>query len=221
MWQQRVQDELEPGESLVWSAQPLTSPGRAALGAFWLVLTAVGHYSWLSFQERQRQFDDDFDKNFQGEFFRESRERRRKDAEAARAFDVEPIVTGLSGVIGLAILLSPLWAVLSRKRRQARSCYALTTRRALVWEPAADGGGVCLRAYEPQRLVGALERVERDDGSGDLVFETYTYTYQVNVASVGNPPVWEPRQGTGQRGFLNVAHVRQVERLLRQTLLQA
>ena len=101
-------------------------------------------------------------------------------------------------------------------QRAGGTCYALTTRRALVWEPSS--GGTALHSYEPGRL-GAMTRIEREDGVGDLVFEEYTYTYQANVAPAGQPAVWEARQGVGQRGFMNIAGVREVERKLRQTLL--
>jgi hypothetical protein len=225
-WEQRVRDELEPGEDLVWASQPLpVSTGRAALdawpwmlfGVIWLGFTAFGYFMWQSSHADRKRFDDDFEKNFQDDFFREARERRRKDAEGVSMFDVVPLaIAGIAGLVGVALLLSPLWMTLSRKRRQSRSCYALTTRRALVWEPAS--GGQCLHSYDPARL-GALKRVERDDGSGDLVFEEYTYTYQVNVAPAGSPPSYQSRQGIGQRGFMNISRVREVERLLRQTLL--
>jgi hypothetical protein len=43
---------------------------------------------------------------------------------------------------------------------------------------------------------------------------------QANIASAGSQPIYQTCQGVGQRGFLNVAGVRQVERLLKQTLLQ-
>src|SRR6266545_2582651 len=226
-WDRRVRDELEPGENLVWASQPLAvSAGRTALdawpwmlfGVFWLGFTVFGYFMWQSIRKSQREFDADFEKHFQGEFFREAREARQKKAEEVSMFDVVPfVIAGIAGVVGLGLLLSPLWMTVSRKRQQAQSCYALTTRRALVWEPAS--GGVCLHSYKPHRL-DALKRIERADGSGDLVFEEYTYTYQANIAPAGSQPVYETRQGIGQRGFLNVARVREVERLLKQTLLR-
>jgi hypothetical protein len=228
-WQARVREELGPGEELVWAAQPLpVSAGRTALeawpwvlfGVFWLGLTAFGYFMWQSHKRSLQEFDaaTKWKEHFQDDFFREERERRRKEEEEVKVSDVMPLILGgVAGLVGVVLLLSPLWLTLSRKRRQARSCYALTTRRALVWEPG--GSGSCLHSYEPHRL-DALQRVERDDGSGDLVFEEYTYTYQANVAPAGAQPSYETRVGIGQRGFLNVARVRQVERLLRQTLLR-
>jgi hypothetical protein len=232
-WESRVRDEMEPGEELVWASQPLpVSGGRAArdawpwmlFGVFWLGFTAFGYFMWKSshenrkrFEEERQRFDEDFDKHFQDPFFKDDRERRRKEAEGGNMLDIMPLaIAGFAGLVGVGLLLSPLWLALSRRRQQARSCYALTTRRALVWEPAS--GGQCLHSYDPPRL-GALNRIERDDGSGDLVFEEYTYTYQVNVAPAGSPPSYQSRQGIGQRGFMNIARVREVERLLRQTLL--
>lgn len=225
-WAQRVRDELEPGEELVWAVQPLpVSAGRTVrdalpwmlFGLFWLGFTIFGYYMWQSHRETRKQFDDDFERNFQGDFFRAERERRRQEASQVTAFDVVPLViAGGAGLVGVALLLSPLWMTLVRRRRQEQSCYALTTTRALVWEPVS--GGLQLHSYAPHRL-DSLKRIERGDGSGDLVFEEYTYTYQVNVAPAGSSPQYQTRQGIGQRGFLNIAQVRQVERLLRQTLL--
>ena len=68
-------------------------------------------------------------------------------------------------LIGLGMLTSPFWAV----RRAKRTCYALTDRRAILWE-AGWFGRIEVRSYGPADLT-RLRRVEYADGNGDLVFE--------------------------------------------------
>lgn len=108
-------------------------------------------------------------------------------------------------VIGLGLLSSPYW----QRRRALRTCYALTDRRALVWE-AGNFGSVTVRSYEPGALK-AMERVEYADGSGDLVFEEVR---RVWAGSQGRR-----RTSTERRGFLAVDDVRTIEALVRKALL--
>lgn len=106
--------------------------------------------------------------------------------------------------IGLGMVASPVWLrSLARK-----TLYALTDRRALVWEPSF-WGTTTLRQYTAAGL-GHLTRVERSDGSGDLVFEEFT---TVNRSGNGTST------STTRRGFLAIDRVHEVEHLIRQTLL--
>lgn len=226
-WDERVRSELEPTENLVWAAQPLpVSAGRTLrdtwpwmlFGVVWLGFTVFGYFMWQSSRQTRKEIDDDFERNFQGEFFREARERRRKDREGVSAFDVVPlVVAGGAGLVGVGLLLAPLWLTRSRQFTRSHSCYALTNQRALVWEPA--DGGLQVHNYPPSRLE-ALKRIERSDGSGDLIFEEWTVTYPVTVTDSAGHSHTEMRQGINRRGFLNVAAVREIERLLKQTLLR-
>jgi hypothetical protein len=107
----------------------------------------------------------------------------------------------IPAVVGVLLVTSPLWmASVARK-----TVYALTDKRAIIWEPSLFSA-VQVRSYAASGL-GAMTRNERGDGSGDLVFEEY-YTYNRNGGST--------RQ---QRGFLGIDRVRDVETLVRQTLL--
>jgi hypothetical protein len=108
-------------------------------------------------------------------------------------------------VIGLGLLTSPYW----HYRRALRTCYALTDRRAIVWE-AGNFGSVTVRSYEPGALT-AMERVEYADGSGDLVFE--------EVRRVWTGSKGRRRTSTERRGFLAVDDVRTIETLVRKALL--
>jgi hypothetical protein len=104
-------------------------------------------------------------------------------------------------VIGLGMLTAPLgvW----RKARQ--TCYALTDRRAIVWEPGLFGS-VRVRSFGPEHL-GALSRVERPDGSGDLIFEEFWTRHRRSHHTVQ------------RSGFLAIDRVREVEEMIRKTLL--
>ncbi len=104
-------------------------------------------------------------------------------------------------LVGLGMLASPFVAA----RNARKTCYALTDRRAIVWE----GGlwhGTRVRSYRPGDLR-SMARNQRGDGSGDLIFE--------EVTTFGN----RGRQQTVRRGFLAIEDVREVEGLVRSTLL--
>ncbi len=104
--------------------------------------------------------------------------------------------------VGLGMLASPLWA----GYKASRTCYALTSRRAITWEPEI-GAGLRVRSYRPEDLR-SLVRNQRGDGSGDLIFE--------EVTSYGH----KGRRHVTRRGFLAIDDVRGVENLIRSTLLR-
>ena len=98
-------------------------------------------------------------------------------------------------LIGLGMLLSPLFAF----HKGTKTVYALTNRRALIIE---GGSSRSVKSYAFRDMEN-LERVERADSSGDLIF------------------LRETRRGTKGRtytepiGFFGVPDVRAVERTLR------
>lgn len=102
-------------------------------------------------------------------------------------------------VIGLGMLGSPFWFV----RLARRTCYALTDRRAILWE-AGWFGGIEVRSYSPADLT-KLHRVDYSDGVGDLVFE------EVKISS--------DNDSTQRHGFLAVDRVREIEERMRKALL--
>ena len=124
-----------------------------------------------------------------------------------------PIFGLIFVVVGAGLVTSPFWMM----RRARNTCYALTDRRAIVWE-AGWFGTVRVFSYTPNAL-GKMYRQERGDGSGDLVFE--------EVVSVGSNYVshgargggsWQTRTTITPRGFLAIPRVREVEDLIRRTL---
>jgi len=106
--------------------------------------------------------------------------------------------------VGILLMGSPIWL----RWRARQMIYALTDRRALVWEPAW-WGTVTVRAYTAAGL-GRMSRTERADGSGDLVFEEFTTVSNGTNGTTSH---------TTRRGFLAIDHVREVEDLVRRTLL--
>lgn len=106
-------------------------------------------------------------------------------------------------LVGLGLMLSPVWL----RRKLKRTGYALTNRRALLIEGGLFGSRL-VKSYAPEDLSD-LERVERANGSGDLVFERVATRVQSDDGR---------RVRTAPRGFLAIPDVRDVERLLRETL---
>jgi hypothetical protein len=103
--------------------------------------------------------------------------------------------------LGVGMLAAPFWA----QRRAGQVAYVVTDRRVIFFEPNFPSGQkvVSLRTGE----FGPLERIERDDGSGDLTFAV--------------PLVAQVRSGasTVARKFVGVSQVREVESLIRRILL--
>jgi hypothetical protein len=106
--------------------------------------------------------------------------------------------------VGIGLIASPIWL----RSMARRTLYALTDRRALIWQPGWFGSAT-VRSYTAAGL-GHISRRERRDGSGDLVFEEFTtYSHGSNG----------PSSHTTRRGFLAINNVREVEELVRRTLL--
>jgi hypothetical protein len=105
--------------------------------------------------------------------------------------------------VGFGMLASPFWSWYSA----SRTCYAVTGRRAITWEPGL-WDGCRVRSYAPDHLR-RMWRNERGDGSGDLVFEEIT-TYGARG-----------RRNVTRRGFFAIEDVRSVESLIRSTFPNA
>ncbi len=104
-------------------------------------------------------------------------------------------------VIGAGMILMPAWAAW----RGSRTRYAITDRRAIVCEPQLVAG-IQTRSYAAGAL-GKIVRNQRNDGSGDLIFE--------EIQTIGS----KGRLHITQRGFFAITEVRHVEEILRATLL--
>jgi len=106
---------------------------------------------------------------------------------------------------GLTMLSSPIWM----KRRAKKTCYALTDQRAIIWA-VERFSGIVVRSYQASEL-GKMVRREYANGTGDLIFE--------EIVTLHTSSNNGSRLRTTERGFIAVPHVRDVEDLLRSTLL--
>jgi hypothetical protein len=189
----RVHAELQPGERLVWAGQP--NPRAYARGAwvvsiFGVVFTAfaglwiltAGGFAWFA---RDHAFGDDA-------------------PGPAKLFACFPLFGLLPLLAGIALLLAPVWM----RRAARRDVYAITDRRVIMWQ-ARPFGELIVRSFAPTELT-QLTRVERADGTGDLVL--LEVLNQVN--SRGHHRMWSPTR----LGFVGVNNVREVEDLLRKSL---
>ena len=192
--QRRVQDELQPGERLVWAEQP--DPRAFARGAWVISLFGIPFTGfavfWICMAGGMLWFGN------------------RSPVQEGGWMTLLGCLP-LWGVpvlaIGLGMIGAPLWM----RRAARRTVYALTDRRAIVWRARPVRREIEVRSFQPAEL-GELTRVERDDGTGDLVFRELVST---SYDSDGD------RRTTRTRiGFIGIDRVREVEDLLRKTLIR-
>lgn len=98
-------------------------------------------------------------------------------------------------LVGLGMLLSPLWAIRAAKK----TGYVLTNRRAILF---GGGFGSTVRSIEAARF-NQFERRERSNGTGDIIFE-YVQRSSGNRSTRSVP-----------LGFIGIENVREVEKLVR------
>jgi hypothetical protein len=176
--------ELEPGETVIWTCQPLParllrqSVPKGLFGLFfvsfallWMCAVVAG---WNNNWDR---------------------------GQAVAPFATHNVVIAAGAglwflPLGIYMLSWPM-----RAWRQARTTvYALTDRRALIVKPALFGAFRVL-SFPPEGLA-LIQFQERDDGSGDIVFENRKAWYGMREPS----------------GFMAIARARDVETLLRKFL---
>src|SRR4051812_9548997 len=76
--------------------------------------------------------------------------------------------------VGIGLIASPVWL----RHRARKTLYGLTDRRAIVWEPGWFGA-ITVRSYTAAGL-SRMSRIERSDGSGDLIFEEILSIHSTN-----------------------------------------
>jgi hypothetical protein len=181
----RVQGELDQDEQLLWIGQP--QPGRMARKAIPLMIFGIPFTAFALFWMTMAS----------GILF--------VGGNADFGPGIFLLCFPLFGipfvVVGLGLLTAPFWAY----RNAGRTCYAVTSKRVILWE-AGWFGSITVRSYLPPELTKIFRR-EHSDGTGDLIFEEY-YTYGRRGRSHLN-----------HRGFLAIERVREIEELIRKTLL--
>lgn len=170
----RVKQELEPGERLVWMEQPVPRFFTAASTPTFLFA-----FPWTAFAV----------------FWTVSAAEYKVPDFSQGSLDYFPLF-GLPFIaIGIGLLFSPLWAYF----KALKSVYAITDRRAITFE---GGLATTVTSYAPERLR-SLERKDRANGTGDIVFER-----QVIPRAKGGSYEKE-------LGFQGLREPRKVEQLLR------
>lgn len=174
---QRVADELAAGEKVAWAGRP--DPAAFARGTWAVVLFGV---PWTAFAVFWTAMAAGFGGNGGG------------------GGGVFAICFPLWGVpfilVGLGMLTSPYWA----RRTALGTVYVVTDRRAILFERAFRT--LTVKSFLPDQLT-RVYRVERSDGSGDVVLRED-----------------ETRDSDGDRvvkksAFVGIPDVRRVEALIR------
>ncbi len=188
----RLSQELEPGERAIWAGRP--SPGRAMRAALPIALFAIPFTAFSLFWMAMAS----------GMFFASSGASGSGNGPPSALGLIFPAFGLPFLCVGLFMLSSPWRAARGAKR----GLYAITDRRCIIWN-AKFGGTMQVTSYRPDDLT-QMEREQRADGSGDLIFRRVVRL--------------SPRRGHGTRtqteaeGFLGVPEVAQLERTVRSAL---
>jgi hypothetical protein len=169
--QQTAQAQLEMGERLLWYGKP--DPKRGLWATIPLVLFAIPWTGFAVFWMAAAS----------GLFFEDS----EPGWISLFALFGVPFV-----LVGLGMLTSPYW--LYKKAKQ--TVYALTNRRAMI----ITGGSTKKVQSFTGNDMGVIERTERSNGIGDVIFATI-------AGKKSDQPV----------GFMGISEARRVERLLLDT----
>jgi len=176
-----VEAELAPGETLLWSERPSPPPMRRIRLmplTFVFVLTSLSGVSLAAMLGILQQ-----------------------DAASADSlligFGLAPVALG--GLIAIdGLRRSGAW--LARRRRLARTVYALTDQRVIIGRYDSWGGLLSVFSLIPG-MIADTSRFEYADGTGDLYFEGLE------------------TQSKAALGFFGIRRVRKVDRLLHETLI--
>jgi hypothetical protein len=186
-----IAGELRPQEKLLWAGQPLPSAFRRYTWP--VMLFGIPFFSFAVFWTVMAVM----------------LTRWGKDQGVPPIIGIVFPLWGIPFMlVGAGLISAPYWAT----RRAKRSWYALTNERAIV-TMAGFWNSSQTRSFGPETLA-TLTRNDRSDGSGDLIFEPAP---TVSVGQAG--PGWAVRnRGLGtmaMTGFVGIADVREVERLVR------
>jgi Bacterial PH domain len=175
--QLRAQSELQSGESLYWTGT--ADPTRAAISALPATIFGIPFAGFALF--------------WMNTAFHATNSMHKSSNDAfSKSFTVFPLFGSPFLLIGLGIVLAPLWAYLKGRS----TVYALTNQRVMI---ISGGSNVSVKSYTPADIL-SVEHRERPDGSGDIVILTNAIarsnnmTSQVKVALCGVPNVKQVAQ---------------------------
>jgi hypothetical protein len=116
------------------------------------------------------------------------------------------------GVLGLGLVAAAVGLPVFNRWRCGRNVYAVTSRRAIVFD-VSPLGGLKPITYTPAELHGFHRRDLNDSGAGDLVFKTRVF--QFNTDQRGG----QTQTIVLRYGFLNLRRSAEVEKIVRETLV--
>jgi hypothetical protein len=143
----------------------------------------------------------------------------------AIAFSVAPWFVGLIPLVFVAVGLG--MAILGPgviRRQVENGWYAVTNRRAIVYEASAFGSGGHATTYEPHELRRMwVKPAKSPKGAGDLIFKTVITETQTDYVDrkTGRTVKSETSRSETHYGFLGIESVNEVETLIHNVLLGA
>jgi len=172
--QLRAQSELQSGESLYWTG--IADPRRAAIATLPATLFGIPFAGFALFWITQA-------------YHATSAMSKSSNNSFAHGFQVFPIFGLPFLLVGLGIVLAPLWAFL----KGGSTVYAITNQRIMI---ITGGSTRLVKSVTPADIV-SIDHRERPDGSGDIVIQTTgtnNSTSQIKVALFGIPNVKQVAQ---------------------------
>jgi hypothetical protein len=176
--QLRAQSELQSGESLYWTGT--ANPARAALSALPASLFGIPFAGFALFWISQA-------------YHATSAMSKSSHNAFVSGFRVFPLFGLPFLIVGLGIVLAPLWAFL----KGSSTVYAVTNQRVMV---ITGNGTRSVKSYTPVDIL-AVQHRERPDGSGDILIMTNgitrtgnNMTSQVQISLCGVPNVKQVAQ---------------------------
>jgi Bacterial PH domain len=175
--QLRAQSELQSGESLYWTGT--ADPVRASLSALPAALFGIPFAGFAIFWITQA-------------YHATSMMSKSAHNSFASGFRVFPLFGLPFLLIGLGIVLAPVWALL----KSGSTVYAVTNQRVMI---ISGGSTRSVKSVTPADIV-SIDHRERPDGSGDIVIQTTgtmrtnNSVSQVKVALFGIPNVKQVAQ---------------------------
>ena len=176
--QLRAQSELQSGESLYWTGT--ADPARAALSALPAAIFGIPFAGFALFWISQA-------------YHATSAMSKSSHNAFTSGFQVFPLFGLPFLLVGVGIILAPLWAFL----RGGSTVYAVTNQRVMVITGTSTRS---VKSFTPADIL-SVEHRERPDGSGDIVLVTNAMTRgnnnfvsPVKVALCGVPNVKQVAQ---------------------------
>jgi hypothetical protein len=190
-YREKLERDLEDGEQIIWTGQP-SQRVIFLRNSGWLILSGFIVLAWLVVLILAAL------------------------GVSMRSNVAYFVLSGLC--LGAFFLPVCFLMVLVPLAKASRSYYILTSRRALVWKP-----GLLFGRYLNQYSIQQLARYRRINawmpaGGGDLVFYTIKETTTRHMGGFQGPVISESVRWL-HYGFLNLAEVTDIERLLRATVV--